>query len=171
MIAAEPHAVVTPIASSRSETGMALVPEPDSIGSNGHERLEDITFDPSLPDAPQRARAVLPTKPPARKPHEIEYMRHQGVFKQLPEDVSEILLRQYFEHVHFFLPILDASTLLNEVSRASQGIDPLLLWSIYLASANVCISRRRIGPTSSHVFYSLQMMGFFEELGFPLERQ
>lgn len=121
---------------------MSLAAEPDSVDSNGHETLEDATFDPSLPDAPQRARIAAPTKPPARKAYEVEYMRHQGVFKQLPEDVCEILLRQYFEHVHFFLPVLDASTLLNEYSsHGSQGIDPLLLWSIFLASANVCILR------------------------------
>ncbi|OAA75124.1 Transcription factor [Akanthomyces lecanii RCEF 1005] len=116
---AELPSVATPIDGSRSATGMSLAVEPHSVDSNGHETLEDATFDPSLPDAPQRARIAAPTKPPARKAYEVEYMRHQGVFKQLPEDVCEILLRQYFEHVHFFLPVLDASTLLTYTENPS----------------------------------------------------
>lgn len=100
--------------------------------------LDDPNFDPSHPEAPQQARAAMPIVQTARKPHEIEYMRHQGVFNQLPHDVCDELVRCYFQHVHFFLPILDVPTFLNEYcSGGSQSINPLLLWSVFLASANV----------------------------------
>ncbi|KAM3513224.1 hypothetical protein MY11210_003090 [Beauveria gryllotalpidicola] len=99
--------------------------------------LQDAILDPSHPEAPQLARAAIPTRLPTRKPHEIEYMRHQGVFTKLPDDVCDELIGCYFQHVHFFLPILDVPTVLNEYwSRGSEGIDPLLLWSMFLASAN-----------------------------------
>ncbi|KAJ3497527.1 hypothetical protein NLG97_g1837 [Lecanicillium saksenae] len=99
--------------------------------------LEDPNFDPSHPDAPQQARAAMPIRQLTRKPHEIEYMRHQGAFDQLPEDVCDELVRCYFQHVHFFLPILDVPTFLNSYCQhGSRGINPLQLSTLFLASAN-----------------------------------
>jgi hypothetical protein len=65
-------------------------------------------------------------------------MRDKGVFEVLPVDVSDNLIRTYFQHVHFFLPIVDAATFLNEYSQNGvQNISPLLFWSMMLAVANV----------------------------------
>ncbi|KAM3502005.1 hypothetical protein MY10362_005152 [Beauveria mimosiformis] len=101
------------------------------------EALQDPILHLSHLEARQLARAATPTTLPTRKPHEIEYMRHEGVFTKLPDDVCDELIGCYFQHVHFFLPILDVPTVLNEYwSRGSQGINPLLLWSMFLASAN-----------------------------------
>lgn len=72
------------------------------------------------------------------KPHEIDYMRHQNVYVNLPEDICDELLRCYFQHVHFFLPVVDASAFLNEYcTRGPGSISKLLLWSMLLAAANV----------------------------------
>ncbi|OAA43538.1 C6 transcription factor [Beauveria brongniartii RCEF 3172] len=99
--------------------------------------LQDPILHLSHPEAPQLVRAATPTTLPTRKPHETEYMRHEGVFTKFPDDVCDELIGCYFQHVHFFLPILDVPTVLNEYwSRGSQGINPLLLWSMFLASAN-----------------------------------
>ncbi|KAJ6789457.1 hypothetical protein PWT90_00258 [Aphanocladium album] len=99
--------------------------------------LQDPNFDPSHPDAPQQARAAMPIRRLAHKPHEIEYMRHQGVFNQLPGDVCDELVRCYFQHVHFFLPILDVPSFLNSYCRhGPQGSNPLQLTTLFLASAN-----------------------------------
>lgn len=65
-------------------------------------------------------------------------MRQQGVFTKLPDDVCDDLVRCYFHHVHFFLPVVDAPDFLNEYCKhGSQNISLLLLWSMFLASANV----------------------------------
>lgn len=65
-------------------------------------------------------------------------MRQQGVFTKLPDDVCDDLVRCYFQHVHFFLPVVDASSFLNEYYKhGPQNISLLLLWSMFLASANV----------------------------------
>ncbi|KAM3440338.1 hypothetical protein NHJ13734_003356 [Beauveria thailandica] len=89
------------------------------------------------PAASQLASAATPTTLLTRKPHETEYMRHEGVFSKLPDDVCDELIGCYFQHVHFLLPILDVPAVLNEYwSRGSQGINPLLLWSMFLAAAN-----------------------------------
>ncbi|KAM3550532.1 hypothetical protein ARSEF4850_008298 [Beauveria asiatica] len=89
------------------------------------------------PAASQLASAATPTTLLTRKPHETEYMRHEGVFSQLPDDVCDELIGCYFQHVHFLLPILDVPAVLNEYwSQGSQGINPLLLWSMFLAAAN-----------------------------------
>lgn len=56
----------------------------------------------------------------------------------LPDEICDELIRCYFQHVHFFLPIVDVPAFLNDYcTRGSQSINPLLLWSIFLASANV----------------------------------
>ncbi|KAL7895565.1 hypothetical protein HDV63DRAFT_381750 [Trichoderma sp. SZMC 28014] len=73
----------------------------------------------------------------SHKPHELEYMRLQGVFSKLPDDVCDELVRCYFQHVHFFLPIIDAPAFLNEYcSNGSRNVSLLLYWSMFLAAAN-----------------------------------
>lgn len=73
------------------------------------------------------------------KPHEIEYLRHQGAFDLLPDDVCDDLIRCYFHHVHFFLPVVDAGAFLNEYdANGRKNISLLLFWSMLLAAANVC---------------------------------
>lgn len=72
------------------------------------------------------------------KPHEIEYLRHQGAFDTLLEEVCDDLIRCYFHHVHFFLPVVDAAAFLKEYdSNGRQNISLLLFWSMLLAAANV----------------------------------
>src|ERR1700679_2021345 len=72
------------------------------------------------------------------KPHEVEYLRHQGAFSTLPDDVCDDLIRCYFHHVHFFLPIIDAASFLTEYeNNGRQNISLLLFWSMLLAAANV----------------------------------
>lgn len=65
-------------------------------------------------------------------------MRLQGAFVNLPPDVCDELVCCYFQHVHFFLPIIDAPGFLNAyISDNSQNISRLLLWTMLLAAANV----------------------------------
>ena len=72
------------------------------------------------------------------KPQEVEYLRHQGAFIALPDEVCDDLVRCYFHHVHFFLPIVDAASFLTEYEKTSrQNISLLLFWSMLLAAANV----------------------------------
>lgn len=53
-------------------------------------------------------------------------------------DVCQALVRCYFFHVHFFMPILDAKHFLTEFNeRGCEMSSPLLLWAIFLAAANV----------------------------------
>ena len=73
-------------------------------------------------------------------------MRTHGAFTELPTEVFNELIRCYFQHVHFFLPIVDAPGFLNEyINNGTQNISRLLLWSMLLAAANVnlpLLSRR-----------------------------
>lgn len=97
-------------------------------------------YDLCHPETPEDARYLPPDTviSSSHKPHELEYMRLQGVFSRLPDDVCDELIRCYFHHVHFFLPIIDAPAFLNEYcSNGSRNISLLLYWSILLAAANV----------------------------------
>ncbi|KAL7929726.1 hypothetical protein V8C35DRAFT_314642 [Trichoderma chlorosporum] len=96
-------------------------------------------YDLCHPETPEEARHLPPitTISSFHKPHELEYMRLQGVFSRLPDDVCDELIRCYFQHVHFFLPIIDAPAFLNEYSsHGSRNISLLLYWSMLLAAAN-----------------------------------
>lgn len=88
----------------------------------------------------------------SHKPHELEYMRLQGVFSKLPDDVCDELVRCYFQHVHFFIPIIDAPAFLNDYcSNGSRDISLLLYWSMLLAAANVSV------PCSSQPYLHILM--------------
>ncbi|KAJ5108668.1 hypothetical protein N7456_005343 [Penicillium angulare] len=71
------------------------------------------------------------------QPHEIEYIRNEGGFSPLPSDVYDELVRCYFHHVHFFLPVVEAPSFLNEyMQNGSQKVNPLLFWSMLLGATN-----------------------------------
>ncbi|KAG0652790.1 Cutinase transcription factor 1 alpha [Hyphodiscus hymeniophilus] len=70
--------------------------------------------------------------------HEVEYLRHRGAFATFSDDVCDDLIRCYFRHVHFFLPVIDAASFLDEYSNnGRKNISLLLFWSMLLAAANV----------------------------------
>ena len=73
------------------------------------------------------------------KPHEVEYLRQQGAFATFSDDVCDDLVRCYFNHVHFFLPVVDATSFLTEYNNGRQNISLLLFWSMLLAAANVSL--------------------------------
>jgi hypothetical protein len=75
------------------------------------------------------------------KHHELEYLRHQGAFDTLSDGVCDELIYCYFQHVHFFLPVVDAGSFLAKYNDSDrQNISLLLFWSMLLAAANVSIS-------------------------------
>lgn len=74
---------------------------------------------------------------PAWSSHELAYLRHEGAFQTLRPYLCDDLIRVYFEHVHFFMPILDAADVLSAYTRhGAAGMHPLLCWSMCLAAAN-----------------------------------
>ncbi|KAE9376219.1 hypothetical protein N431DRAFT_404413 [Stipitochalara longipes BDJ] len=98
-----------------------------------------FVYDICHPESPQDARPHLVPRPAdtSWKPHEVEYLRHQGAFDTLPNSVCDDLIRCYFHHVHFFLPIVDVASFLNEYeNNGRQNISLLLYWSMLLAAAN-----------------------------------
>lgn len=99
-------------------------------------------YDICHPSEAQDARQYVPqdSNNRPRKSYEIEYMHDKGVFETLPNDVGDEIIRCYFEHVHFFIPVVDAATFLNDYTSNRTKLSPLLLWSMVLAAANVSLS-------------------------------
>lgn len=63
----------------------------------------------------------------------------------LPKDVPDEIIRCYFRHVHFLIPVLNAKEFLDEYYyNGFANINPLLMWSMCLASANVRIIPHQI---------------------------
>lgn len=93
---------------------------------------------PGTPQDAQPPTAPRLLKTEAHKPHELELIRGNGGFVNLPEDVPDEIVRCYFRHVHFMIPVLNAKEFLDEYYyNGFQNINPLLMWSMCLASANV----------------------------------
>ncbi|KAJ9605303.1 hypothetical protein H2200_009960 [Cladophialophora chaetospira] len=67
-------------------------------------------------------------------------MREKGVFETLPNQVEDEIIRCYFEHVHFFMPVVDAASFLDGYATSRHELSPLLLWSMRLAAANFASS-------------------------------
>ncbi|KAF5614147.1 cutinase transcription factor 1 beta [Fusarium subglutinans] len=85
----------------------------------------------------------LPYQPPKgalhtlHKPHQVEYMRSEGVLTTLPADACDDMIWTYFKHVHFFLPIVDAEGFLNDYhGQGPHKKHDLLFWSMMLAATN-----------------------------------
>ncbi|KAL7920603.1 hypothetical protein ACQKWADRAFT_297968 [Trichoderma austrokoningii] len=118
----------------------AVLPEDTSFTYIGDRRgPRHSVYDLCHPESPEESLHVPSSisAPISHKPHELEYMRLQGVFSKLPDDVCDELVRCYFQHVHFFHPIIDAPAFLNEYcSNGSRNISLLLYWSMLLAAAN-----------------------------------
>ncbi|KAL7794297.1 hypothetical protein V8C37DRAFT_409332 [Trichoderma ceciliae] len=118
----------------------AILPEDAPLTYIGDRRgPRHSMYDLCHPETPEEPRYLHPSTAAtsSHKPHELEYMRLQGVFSKLSDDVCDVLVGCYFRHVHFFLPIIDASAFLNEYcSNGSRNISLLLYWSMLLAAAN-----------------------------------
>lgn len=97
---------------------------------------------------------LLPrTSSSSQHPHELEYLNRKGAFLMLPDAVSDDLIHCYFEHVHFFLPIIDAANFLTEyTSHGFQNLSLLLVWSMFLAAANVSLPLERYDAVSLTVY-------------------
>lgn len=66
----------------------------------------------------------------------------------LPKDVPDEVIRCYFRHVHFLIPVLNAKEFLDEYYyNGFTNINPLLMWSMCLASANVKIIPHQLHET------------------------
>lgn len=116
------------------------LPDDSSLSYIGDRRgPRFFVYDLCHPEAPQDAiPQLLPRQSNVSwKSHEIEYLRHQGAFDTLSDDdVCDDLIRCYFHHVHFFLPVVDAATFLAEYDNGRRNISLLLFWSMLLAAAN-----------------------------------
>jgi hypothetical protein len=99
-----------------------------------------FVYDLCHPGSPQDSTPCIVQREPnvSWKPHELEYLRYEGAFNTLPSDVCDDLIRCYFHHVHFFLPVIDAAPFLDEYTKnGRQNISLVLFWSMLLAAANV----------------------------------
>jgi hypothetical protein len=68
----------------------------------------------------------------------VELIRAEGGFEALPKEITDEIVHCYFRHVHFLLPVVDACNFLNEYqNNGLEKVNPLLMWSMFLAAANV----------------------------------
>lgn len=70
----------------------------------------------------------------------IEYLRRKGVFDLPTPAVCEMMIRTYFHYVHPFFPVVDAHSFLDTFENEPSKVSVHLLWSMFLAAANVWVS-------------------------------
>lgn len=67
-----------------------------------------------------------------------EYLTKRGCFDLPALDIQQSLVRSYFHYVHPFLPVIHVSSFLKTFESPGQnGVCLHLLWSVFLAAANV----------------------------------
>lgn len=82
---------------------------------------------------------VPQTCPPHVDPETHDYLRLKGVFELPASNVCEMLIETYFHHVHPFFPVVEAKRFIETFESPRRNELSLhLLWSMFLAAANVC---------------------------------
>lgn len=67
-----------------------------------------------------------------------EYLKKRGCFDLPALDIQNSLVQAYFHYVHPFLPVIHVSSFLKTFESPGQnGVCLHLLWSVFLAAANV----------------------------------
>lgn len=67
-----------------------------------------------------------------------EYLEKRGCFDLPALDIQQSLVQAYFHYVHPFLPVIHVSSFLKTFESPGQdGVSLHLLWSVFLAAANV----------------------------------
>lgn len=122
--------------------GWKLILSPAGDKRGPRYSVYDICHPGNPQEVPRRSlpfSKYYPVSNADRKPHEVEFIRCEGGFEALPhESVSDEILHCYFHHVHFLLPVVNAAEFLNEYhANGFRNINPLLIWSMFLAAANV----------------------------------
>ena len=114
----------------------AAVPEPSTriasffVGDGGYGAILDA-IDPSS----QRHFQIFAAAEKALSIEDLEYLKVKGCFT-LPECRAE-LLEAYFRYVHPTFPVIDARSFLSQyAAKGFEGINLLLLWSIFSVSAS-----------------------------------
>lgn len=73
-----------------------------------------------------------------KKLDDLSYLRSKGAFSAPSKDLCDELICSYFRHVHPLLPIVDSQSFLQQyLEYGYQNVNLLLLWSMFLAAANV----------------------------------
>ena len=68
-----------------------------------------------------------------------EYLRLVGVFELPSSHVCEMLIKAYFHYVHPFFPVVEAKRFIETFESPRRNeLSIHLLWSMFLAAANVC---------------------------------
>lgn len=102
--------------------GIALVAEvcePERQGKSGHFIVAALSSDNIDPET-------------------LEYLKRRGCFDLPTLGIQRELVKAYFHYVHPFFPIVQVSSFLQAFGSPEQKGGSLhLLWSVFLAAANV----------------------------------
>jgi hypothetical protein len=70
-------------------------------------------------------------------PETLNYLRLKGIFDLPTKEISEMMMQTYFSYVHPFFPVIEAKSFIEEFEKSRHKLSIHLLWSMFLAAANV----------------------------------
>lgn len=73
-------------------------------------------------------------------PETLNYLRLKGVFDLPSEEISDMMIQKYFSYVHPFFPVIEVNSFIDNLENARHKLSIHLLWSIFMAAANVSVS-------------------------------
>ncbi|KAJ4351281.1 uncharacterized protein N0V89_006620 [Didymosphaeria variabile] len=119
-----------------SQVVAAAVPEPSSrlahffVGDGGYGAILD-----AIDKTADRQFHIFAAAEKALDVEDLQYLKVKGCFT-LPEERKQ-LLQAYFQFVHPSFPVIDAKAFLAQyTAHGFEGINLLLLWSIFSVSAS-----------------------------------
>ncbi|EXJ56333.1 uncharacterized protein A1O5_12600 [Cladophialophora psammophila CBS 110553] len=102
-----------------------------------HAVMEICTDQPPTPGTMGTTQKITPQPKKTWQTNDLMYLQSKGVFSLPTADVCNSLVRDYFEHVHPLVPIIDAGLFLSQYAHnGASSMNLLLLWSVFLAAAN-----------------------------------
>ncbi|PSN73367.1 hypothetical protein BS50DRAFT_672268 [Corynespora cassiicola Philippines] len=66
----------------------------------------------------------------------LNYLRLRGIFDLPTPEACEMLIRDYFNYVHPFFPVVEARSFIEQLETSLHNLSIHLLWSIFLAASN-----------------------------------
>jgi hypothetical protein len=124
---------VSSMMSTRVEKEVLIFPI-DKHGALGF--LSDLLS----PEGPHEStHSFVPRSPRTRKKaHDISLLESKGALTLPTKQVCDRLILVFFHHVYPFLPVVDANAFLRHYAQhGCNNMSLLLLWSMFLAAANV----------------------------------
>jgi hypothetical protein len=109
-------------------------------GAGDQQAINGLLLDPSDVHWPKSSPfQVISASKGVHDADHVEFLRRKGCLSLPSKSISHELVSSYFQHVHPFVPVIDAPQFLQDFDDFERlRTNLLVLWSVFFAAASVC---------------------------------